>query len=39
MWPWRNNTFSLHVHMGVRDINRAIRVCDRLRPVLPAAAR
>ena len=32
---WRNNTFSLHVHMGVRDINRAIRVCDRLRPVLP----
>jgi carboxylate-amine ligase len=32
---WRNNTFSLHVHMGVRDIDRAIRVCDRLRPVLP----
>jgi carboxylate-amine ligase len=32
---WRNNTFSLHVHLGVRDINRAVRVCDRLRPVLP----
>jgi glutamate---cysteine ligase / carboxylate-amine ligase len=32
---WRNNTFSLHVHVGVRDIDRAIRVCDRLRPVLP----
>jgi carboxylate-amine ligase len=32
---WRNNTFSLHVHMGVRDIDRAVRVCDRLRPVLP----
>ncbi len=32
---WRNNTFSLHVHLGVRDIDRAIRVCDRLRPVLP----
>ncbi len=32
---WRNNTFSLHVHVGIRDIDRAIRVCDRLRPVLP----
>jgi len=32
---WRNNTFSLHVHMGVRDIDRAVRVCDRLRDVLP----
>jgi carboxylate-amine ligase len=32
---WRNNTFSLHVHVGVRDIDRAVRVCDRLRPVLP----
>jgi glutamate---cysteine ligase / carboxylate-amine ligase len=32
---WRNNTFSLHVHMGVHDLDRAIRVCDRLRPVLP----
>src|SRR5437764_14304703 len=32
---WRNNTFSLHVHMGVADIDRAVRACDRLRPVLP----
>jgi carboxylate-amine ligase len=32
---WRNNTFSLHVHVGVRDIDRAVRVCDRLRGVLP----
>jgi carboxylate-amine ligase len=32
---WRNNTFSLHVHVGVRDVERAVLVCDRLRPVLP----
>ncbi|HEY1357353.1 MAG TPA: YbdK family carboxylate-amine ligase [Thermoleophilaceae bacterium] len=32
---WRNNTFSLHVHVGVRDADRAIAVCDRLRPILP----
>lgn len=32
---WRNNTFSLHVHLGVRDLDRAVRACDRLRPVLP----
>ena len=32
---WRNNTFSLHVHVGCRDIDRAVRVCDRLRPILP----
>jgi len=32
---WRNNTFSLHVHVGVRDIDRAVRVCDRVRPLLP----
>jgi carboxylate-amine ligase len=32
---WRNNTFSVHVHVGVRGADRAIRVCDRLRPVLP----
>jgi carboxylate-amine ligase len=31
----RNNTFSLHVHVGVRGADRAIRVCDRLRAVLP----
>ncbi len=32
---WRNNTFSMHVHVGVRDANRAVLVCDRLRGVLP----
>jgi glutamate---cysteine ligase / carboxylate-amine ligase len=32
---WRNNTFSVHVHVGVRDGDRAVRVCDRLRPILP----
>jgi glutamate---cysteine ligase / carboxylate-amine ligase len=32
---WRNNTFSCHIHMGVRGADRAVRVCDRLRPVLP----
>jgi carboxylate-amine ligase len=32
---WRNNTFSLHVHLGIRGLDRAIKVCDRLRPVLP----
>jgi carboxylate-amine ligase len=31
----RNNTFSLHVHVGIRDIDRAVRVSDRLRSVLP----
>ena len=32
---WRNNTFSLHVHVGVRGADRAIAVCDRLRAMLP----
>jgi glutamate---cysteine ligase / carboxylate-amine ligase len=31
----RNNTFSLHVHVGAHDLDRAVRACDRLRPVLP----
>jgi carboxylate-amine ligase len=31
----RNNTFSLHVHVGIRGIDRAVKVCDRLRSVLP----
>ena len=31
----RNNTFALQVHVGVRGADRAIQVCDRLRPVLP----
>lgn len=32
---WRNNTFSLHVHVGVRGADRAIAVCDRIRALLP----
>ncbi|MBV9916836.1 MAG: YbdK family carboxylate-amine ligase [Solirubrobacterales bacterium] len=32
---WRNNAFSLHVHVGVQGADRAVLVCDRLRPVLP----
>jgi carboxylate-amine ligase len=32
---WRNNTFSVHVHVGVRGADRAVLVCDRLRPLLP----
>jgi carboxylate-amine ligase len=32
---WRNNTFSLHAHVGIHGADRAVRVCDRLRPVLP----
>ena len=31
----RNNTFSLHVHVGINGVDRAVRVCDRLRSVLP----
>src|SRR4051812_1817608 len=31
----RNNTFALHVHVGVNGADRAVRTCDRLRPVLP----
>ena len=33
---WRNNTFSMHVHVGIRGADRAVLVCDRLRPVLPS---
>jgi glutamate---cysteine ligase / carboxylate-amine ligase len=31
----RNNTFSMHVHVGIRGADRAIAVCDRLRQILP----
>ena len=31
----RNNTWSLHVHMGVRGADRAIAVCDWMRELLP----
>jgi glutamate---cysteine ligase / carboxylate-amine ligase len=31
----RNNTWSMHVHMGVRGADRAVAVCDRMRELLP----
>src|SRR4051812_42073802 len=31
----RNNTWSVHVHVGVRGADRAMAVCDRMRPILP----
>jgi carboxylate-amine ligase len=32
---WRNNTFALQVHVGVKGADRAVKACDRLRPILP----
>jgi carboxylate-amine ligase len=32
---WRNNTFSVHVHVGVQGADRAVAVSDALRPLLP----
>jgi glutamate---cysteine ligase / carboxylate-amine ligase len=32
---WRNNTFGLHVHVGVRGADRAVAVHDALRTFLP----
>jgi glutamate---cysteine ligase / carboxylate-amine ligase len=32
---WRNNTWSGHVHVGVRGRDRAVAVCDALRGYLP----
>ena len=32
---WRNNSFGLHVHVGIRGADRAIRVTDGLRRFLP----
>jgi glutamate---cysteine ligase / carboxylate-amine ligase len=32
---WRNNSFGLHVHVGIRGADRAIRVTDGLRTYLP----
>ncbi|MCW2922295.1 MAG: Enzymatic protein of unknown function [Thermoleophilia bacterium] len=35
-WTWREaTTCGMHVHVGVADRDRAIEVCDRLRPYLP----
>ncbi|HEY6770924.1 MAG TPA: YbdK family carboxylate-amine ligase [Solirubrobacterales bacterium] len=31
----RNNTWSLHVHVGVRGADRAVEVSDRMRELLP----
>jgi glutamate---cysteine ligase / carboxylate-amine ligase len=32
----RNNTWSMHVHVGVGGADRAVAVCDHLRELLPA---
>ncbi len=32
---WRNNSFGLHVHVGINGADRAIRVCSALRAYLP----
>jgi len=32
---WRNNTWSVHVHIGIRGKDRAVAVCDGLRECLP----
>jgi glutamate---cysteine ligase / carboxylate-amine ligase len=32
---WRNNTFGLHVHVGIRGADRAIRVTSALRNYMP----
>jgi len=32
---WRNNTFGLHVHVGIQGADRAIAVNNALRTVLP----
>jgi carboxylate-amine ligase len=32
---WRNNSFGLHVHVGINGPDRAIRVCSALRNYLP----
>jgi len=32
---WTNNTWALHLHCGVHDADRAIKVATRMRSVLP----
>ncbi len=32
---WRNNSFGLHVHVGIRGADRAVAVCNVLRGFLP----
>jgi carboxylate-amine ligase len=31
----RNNTWSVHVHVGIRGVDRAVAVSDRMRELLP----
>lgn len=32
---WINNTWSQHLHVGIRDADRAIAICTAMRSVLP----
>jgi len=32
---WRNNSFGIHAHIGIRGADRAVKVCDAFRNVLP----
>jgi carboxylate-amine ligase len=32
---WRNNSFGIHAHIGIRGADRAISVCNAFRNVLP----
>lgn len=32
---WINNTWSQHLHVGIRDADRAVRICTAMRSVLP----
>ncbi len=32
---WRNNSFGLHVHVGINGLDRAVQVSDGLRAYLP----
>ena len=32
---WRNNSFGIHAHVGIRGADRAIAVCNAFRNVLP----
>ena len=36
---WRNNTFSVHVHVGIRGADRAVAICDRMRRCCPCCWR
>jgi glutamate---cysteine ligase / carboxylate-amine ligase len=32
---WTNNTWSIHLHVGIRGADRAVAICTALRSVLP----